>query len=81
MAGIPVSARNPIPSLLGATHARMGALREKSRSGPCALPAGEHPWQSWWGDRCVWDVQEPNSVLGLSGLLQLLGVCSLGAPT
>lgn len=46
MAAIPVSARDSIPSLLGTTHARRGALREKCRSGPCALPDGELPWQS-----------------------------------
>lgn len=43
MAAIPVSARDSIPSLLGTTHARRGALREKCRSGPCALPAGNTP--------------------------------------
>lgn len=43
MAGIPVSSRDLNPSLLGATHARRGALREKCRSGPCALLLGNSP--------------------------------------
>lgn len=43
MAGIPVGARDPIPSLLGATHARRGALREKFNQVPVLCLLGNTP--------------------------------------